>query len=86
MPLLHQPGKEVVGNGGEVEAGLFGALGVTDKIVRSVLLRHKLVAKLDHDVLLAGAHFPAGAGVTANVRGRRKFAAASKLTDVGRSR
>ena len=70
MALLHEPGKEMVGNGGEIEAGLFRAPGIANQIVRSVLLGHQLVAELDHDVLLPTRAFPAERALSANVRRR----------------
>jgi hypothetical protein len=48
MTLLLDPGKEVIGNGGEVEAGLFGAIGIAYQIGRAVLLGYQFVAELDH--------------------------------------
>jgi hypothetical protein len=38
MPLLLNPEKEVIGNGGEVETGPLGTIGIAYQISRAVLL------------------------------------------------
>ena len=42
MALLFDPGKEVIGDSGEVEAGLLGAIGIAHEIDRAVLLGHQV--------------------------------------------
>jgi hypothetical protein len=48
MALLLNPGKEVIRNGGEIETGLLGTIGIAYQIGRAVLLGHQFVAELDH--------------------------------------
>ena len=48
MPLLFEPGKEVIGNGREVETRLLGTLGIAYQVGGAVLLGHELVAELEH--------------------------------------
>src|SRR5688500_1854444 len=48
MALFLEPGEVMVGDGREIEARLFGPLGVADEVGRAVLLRHQLVAELHH--------------------------------------
>src|SRR5258708_39869580 len=48
MALLLNPGKEVIGNGCELEAGLLSTIGIAYQIGRAVFLRHKFVAEFDH--------------------------------------
>ena len=38
----------MIGNSGEIEAGLLGAPSIADKLGRSMLLRHQLVAEIHH--------------------------------------
>jgi hypothetical protein len=48
MPLLFEPGKEVIGNGREVETRLLGTLRIAYQVGGAVLLGHELVAELEH--------------------------------------
>ena len=47
-PLLFEPGKEVIGNGREVETRLLGTLRIAYQVGGAVLLGHELVAELEH--------------------------------------
>jgi hypothetical protein len=48
VTLLVQQGKEMIGDGRKIEPGLFGAVGIAHQIGRAMLLRHRLVAELEH--------------------------------------
>jgi hypothetical protein len=51
MALLLEPGKVVIGNGREVEAGRFGTFCVAHQIDRAMLFRHELVTEPGHGCL-----------------------------------
>ena len=69
VALLLEPGREVIGQRGNVEAGLLGALRVAHQRGRPVLFRHELVAELEH----RGFPFAAGSRIS-NAPGRGRFA------------
>src|ERR1700730_4825600 len=48
VTLLLEPGKEVIGNGREVEARLLGSLSVANQLGWAVLFGHEFVAELEH--------------------------------------